>query len=132
MMEKMKKILSQIIAATLGLWLATILVTGAKVELLADSNFFGFSLKALWEIFVLLGITLGLLNYFVKPILDTITLPLRIITFGLFSFLINMLLLWVVDSIFRELTIPLFIPLFYTSLIIWGLHVLLSLIFNKK
>jgi len=41
---------------------------------------------------VILGIILGLLNYFVKPILEVISLPLEIITLGLFTFVINIFL----------------------------------------
>jgi len=127
----MRKLLFHIIAATLGLWLATMFAPGVIVKLYPDSNFFGVGLTALWQIFLLLGVILGILNYFVKPILDVITLPLRIITLGFFSFVIGMALIWIVDYIFKELYIPLWLPLLYTSLIIWGLNFLLS-IFIKE
>lgn len=122
----MKKLLAQIISAGLGLWLATIFVFGVKVFVLPDSNFFGIPLQASWELFVLFGLLLGLLNYFIKPILNTIALPLRIITLGLFSLVINMGLIWVVDYLFKEFRIPLVFPLVLTALIIWGLNLLLT------
>jgi putative membrane protein len=113
----MKKLLFLIIAAVLGLWLATLFVPGVSVTVLADSNFFGVKLTALWEVFLLLGIILGLINFFVKPILNLITLPLRIITLGLFSVIINAVILWLLDTVFRELSVPLYLPLIETSII---------------
>jgi putative membrane protein len=114
------------ISAGLGLWLATLFVAGVLVHVYPDSQFFGFTLTSNWQFFILFGVILGLLNYFVKPILNTIALPLRIITLGLFSFVINMALIWIVDVMFRELSVPFFYSLFWTTLIIWGLNLLLS------
>jgi len=123
----MKRLISLVISAGLGLWLAVLFVPGVTTRLYPGSNFFGIPLTAQWELFLLLGIVLGLLNYFVKPILNTITLPLRIITLGLFGFVINMGLIWVMDYIFKEFSAPWFWPLLWTTLIIW----ILNLIVNK-
>src|SRR3989344_1369787 len=114
----MRKVLYSIFAATVGLWLAMVFIPGVSIRLYSDSHFFGFHLNAIWQIYLLLGLTLGLLNRFVKPVLKLITLPLQIITLGLFTFIINAALIWVVDSIFREFSAPLFWPLFWTTLII--------------
>ncbi len=113
------------VSAGLGLWLATIFMAEVVVKVYPGSNFFGISLTAQWELFLLFAIVIGLLNYFVKPILN-LTLPLRIITLGLFGFLINMFLIWLVDDMFRELTVPLWAPLFWTTLIIWILNFLIN------
>lgn len=128
----LKKILAQIGGAIAGIWLAVTFVPGAHIELLGDSAFFGISLTAVWQVFIILGIILGLLNFFVKPILNLITLPLRILTLGLFGFVINMGLLWVVDVMFREFSAPLFYPLFLTSLIIWAISTVASTIFRNN
>lgn len=123
----MKRLLFQLVAATLGLWLASMFVPGVIITMLPDSSFFGFPLTASWQMVLLLGIILGLLNFFVKPILNVITLPLRIITLGLFSFVINMALIWILDAMFKELYIPLYLPLLFTAVIIWGLNFVLSM-----
>jgi len=122
----MRKLLSQIIAAVAGLWLATMFVPGVVVITYPTSSFFDFSLTAQWEIFVVLGIVLGLLNYFLKPLLKLISLPLEIITLGLFTIAIDMALIWVLDLMFDELTVPLFLPLLYTVLIILGLNIIVK------
>jgi len=126
-----KKLLFQIVAAGLGLWLANMFVPGIRVVILSDSNFFGIDLTTQWQLFLLFSIILGLLNFFVKPILNVITLPLRIITLGLFSFAINAGLIWIVDVVFKELSVPFLYPLLYTTLIIWGLNVISLIVFNR-
>lgn len=114
----MRELILQAISGILGLWLAIQFVSG--VEFIGE-------IKDL----LLIGLILGLLNFFLKPILSFITLPLRLLTFGLFSLFINMLIIWVVDLIFSELTIPLIVPLFWTTIIIWGLGFIISTLFPK-
>ena len=128
----MKRLLSQIVSAAAGLWVATMVVRGVVIRAYPNSSFFGFSLNQTWEIILVLGIVLGLLNYFIRPILKTLALPLEIITLGLFTVVINMALLWFLDLIFDELYIPLFFPLLYTTLIIWGLNVIIQAILVRK
>jgi putative membrane protein len=128
----MKKLLFHVISASTGLWLASLFIPGVFIQPHSDSNFFGFPLTAAWQLFILFGVILGLLNYFVKPILDTITLPLRIITLGLFSFVIGAGLLFAVDILFEELTIPLLFPLLLTTLTIWAINIVVSILINRK
>ncbi len=128
----MKRLFSQVVAAILGLWLATLFVPGVVIRTYPKSNFFGFPLTAQWEIFLVLGIVLGLLNYFLKPLLKTLALPLEIITLGLFTIVINMALLWLLDVMFDELYVPLLLPLLYTTLIIWGLNIIISFFIAKN
>ncbi len=128
----MKKLLYQIIAAFLGLWLAVQFVSGVRVRVYPDSSFFGIPLTSSWHVLLLLGIILGLINSFVKPILKTLTLPLRIITLGLFSLVINLGLIWMVDILFQEITIPWFWSLLYTAVIIWTLNFIIPKLFHKR
>lgn len=129
----MKRLLISMVSAALGLWLAMIFIPGVLVQTYSDSQFFGISLATQWHFLAVFGIVLGLTTFFVKPILDTLTLPLRIITLGLFGFFINMALLWVMDYIFRELSLPLFYPLAWTTIIIFFLRgVLERLLINKS
>ncbi len=114
------------ISAGVGLWLASVFVPGVEVFTGQDSQFFGLPLRAPWQFFIVFGIILGLLNFFVKPILDTITLPLRIITLGLFGFFINMALIFLADYIFSQMHVSLFYPLVWTTVIIWGMAAIIS------
>lgn len=128
----MKKLLSQIIASFAGLWIASSFVPGVIIKIHPESSFFGILLTSPWQIFLVLGIILGLLNFFVKPILKTVALPLEILTLGLFSIIINMALLWILDIMFDELYIPWLWPLLYTTIIIWTLNLIIQKILIKK
>jgi putative membrane protein len=70
------------------------------------------------------GLVLGSINFFIRPLIKFITLPLRIITLGLFTFIINIGIVWFVQAIFQEVQIDGFINLFYTVLIVWALEVI--------
>jgi putative membrane protein len=122
----MKRLISQIVSATLGLWIADYFIKEVSIKLYSNSNFFGISLTSQWQILLILGITLGLINFFLKPIINAITLPLRILTLGLFSIVINMGFLWIIDLMFEELSIPWFLPLFWTTFIIWIINLVIS------
>jgi len=109
----------QIIAGIAGIWLAIMYIPG--VDFIEKGN---------WQILILAGIILGLINFFIKPILKVITLPLRVITFGLFGLVINILTVWIVSFIFPEIIFPQeiiqkIIAFFWTSLIVWGINFIL-------
>jgi len=55
------------------------------------------------EVIILAGIILGILNFPIKPILKILTLPLRILTLGFFSFIINIFILFLLDLPFQDL-----------------------------
>ncbi len=71
------------------------------------------------------GFALGTINFFVRPVICLVTLPLRILTLGLFTFVINVAIVWFAQAIFPEIVIDGVFNLIYTTLIIWILEVLL-------
>ena len=124
----MNRLILQIIAGILGIFLATKFVPGVSLEVIpGQSSLFGIEFTTSWQILLLIGSALGLINFFIKPVLKMITLPLRMLTFGLFSLVINMAMVWTVDILFPELVIQGIIPLFWLSIIIWGVSLLLGL-----
>ncbi len=120
-------LLIQIISAILGLWLAQRFVPNVDFigsffilpTKISDISPFLHTLTSA-------GILLGILNFAVKPILKKITFPLRIITFNLFSLVIAMFLVWLVAIFAPELIIQGLKPLFFTTVSVWGLNLLLS------
>lgn len=110
-----------IISGALGLFLAARFIEG--VEFTGDYK----------TLFIAGGI-LGLVNLFIKPIVDKITLPLRVLTFGLFSLVINMFLVWIIaDVLFPgEIEIKGIMALFWTTVIIWALNFFFGLYISKK
>ena len=99
MTSKFRKLILQIIAGILGIWLASQLINGVEFT---DT----------FRTLCYAGLILGLINFFIKPVLNLITLPLRILTFGLFSLLINMGIVWAIEIFFEELSIAGLYPLF--------------------
>ena len=125
----------RIAAGILGLFLAVKFVPGVtfKGELfLIPRN--EEEIHAFFGTLVFIGAFLGILNAIVKPILNKITLPLRIITLNLFSLVIAMAMIWITKIIFPELVIKGLVPLFWTTIIVWGLGFILTkwLPSNKK
>lgn len=116
----MRTIFFQIISGILGLWLAKQFIFG--VEITGHSPY---------TTLLFAGFTLGLVNLIIKPILKFITLPLRMLTFGLFGLVINIMMVWLVDLFFDQLKIEGIVPLLWTTLIIWGLAFLLPLFFRQ-
>ena len=112
-----------IIASILGLYLATLFVPGVHI----DGSGAQFWKSLLWA-----GLILGLLHIFIKPILDLITLPLRIITLGLFGILINIAIVEITDILFPSVHIKGFVALLLTSLIVWGVDIIISFVVNRK
>jgi len=128
----MKKLFSQIVAAVLGLWLSVMFVPEVSIRLFSDSNFFGILVNQQWQIILILGIALGLINFFVRPVIGFIAFPLKILTLGLFSIVVNMAMIWLLDVIFREITVPLIFPLLWTTFIVWVLNFIIQKVLVKS
>lgn len=96
-----------LLVSGLSVFLADYLLTGVKV-----GNF----IQA-----VMVGIVLGIVNTFIKPIILLFTLPLNLLTFGLFTFVINALMVLLVSKL---------VPDFYVANFWWALafSVVVSLI----
>ena len=74
-----------------------LLVTAIVVFLLA--NWLpGLAIESYWTA-IIVAIVLGLLNLLVKPVLVLFTLPVTILTFGLFLLVINALMIMLCDGL---------------------------------
>ena len=77
--------------------LASLLVNGLAVGLTAYLLQAGVQLDG-WAPLLVATIVLGVLNTLVRPILKLISLPVTILTLGLFSLVINGLMVWLASS----------------------------------
>ena len=78
--------------------------------------------------YAIAGIVLSLLNMLVRPALKLISLPIIILTLGLFTIVINALLLWLVDYIFDFVTISDIITLVWATIVIGIVNMVVSTI----
>lgn len=63
-----------------------------------------------WKVALVAAIVLGVVNTFVKPLLAFITLPLNVITLGLFTFVLNAVMLVLAAYIVPGFTIDGLLP----------------------
>jgi putative membrane protein len=61
---------------------------------------------------------LGLVNAVVKPILVLLTLPLTIVSLGLFLFVINAITIWLAGAITPGFDVAGFLPAFLGSIVL--------------
>lgn len=59
---------------------------------------------------VIVAVILGLLNITIRPILFVLTLPITLITFGLFAIVLNGILFWFVASFVEGFVVDGFVP----------------------
>lgn len=108
-----RKIILHIISGVIGFWLA-------------DRYIPGVDFTGSFEVLLSIGLVFGLLNFFIKPILNALTLPLRILTLGLFGIIINMAIIWLMDILFQELVVIGLTALFWTAVITGILGLIVS------
>jgi putative membrane protein len=107
------------------------LVINALVILLVSHLVPGFEVAsfyaALW-----VAIVLGLINITLKPLLIILTLPINILTLGLFTFVINALLLLLTASIVKGFEIHGFFWALVASLLISVFHMLATRLLARQ
>lgn len=76
--------------------------------------------------YFLAGIVLGILNMVIRPILKTISFPLIILTLGIFTLVINAILLWLVDYAFASVLIQNFTALAWATVVVTVVNMIVS------
>jgi len=100
----MVSIITRWLIITVAILLASTLVPGIEVDTLMTA--------------ILAAAVLGLINVFIKPVLLILTLPLSILTLGVFTFFLNALLLEFVAYFVKGFRVHSFLAAFLGSLII--------------
>jgi putative membrane protein len=101
-------------------------IIGNALALLATTIVPGILFKG--DVLTLLaaGAILGLFNLIVRPLAMLLSLPLLILTLGLFYFILNAILLWVASAIIPGYSIAGFVPALIGSLVMtvvnWLVH----------
>lgn len=82
---------------------------------------------ALW-----LAVFFAIINIIIKPILVIITLPINILTLGLFTFVINALLVWFSSTIIQGFSVAGFLPALFFSVVLSIVSYLLNTLLKTK
>ena len=75
---------------------------------------------------LLVALVLGIINALIRPVLFFLTLPINILSLGLFTFVLNALLFWSVTWFVPGFTVDSFVSAFVASFLVS----LMSLIFS--
>lgn len=86
----------------------------------------GVTINGLWAA-VIAALVLGLLNAIVRPILLLLTLPVTLLTLGLFIFILNAFIFWFASTLISGFTVSGFLPALLGSLVVS----LVSIIANR-
>ena len=91
----------------------------------------GISFAGSWFQLLVAGAIFGLLNLIVRPIALLLSVPLLVLTLGLFYFVLNGLLLWGFSKLLPGYDVAGFVPGLLGSLVIWIVNLLLGMFFKK-
>ena len=91
------------IVSAIAILIAAYLIPGVTVDLLGA---------------IVLAVVLALINVFLKPIISLLTLPLNIVTLGLFSLVVNALLVLLAAMIVTGFEVAGFWPAFFFAIVI--------------
>ena len=80
---------------------------------------------------IVTALILGLINALIRPVLFLLTLPITILTLGLFSLILNGLLFWFVSTIVEGFVVSGFWPAFWGALILSVVGWLINIFFKK-
>ncbi len=98
-------IIIRILISAVAVYIASIFVPGIRVSGGATT-------------YLIVAIVLGLLNAFVKPILTILTIPITIITLGLFLIVLNVLMVYLAAYLVSGFTVSGFIAALLFSIVV--------------
>jgi len=108
-------IIVRLIVNGLALWVATEIVDGVSITSDSTSN----------QVVTLLIVALifGVVNAVIKPIVKLLSLPLLILTLGLFTLIVNALMFWLTSWIADVLDVPFHVDGFFWEAVLGALVV---------
>ena len=89
----------------------------------------GISVDPIWTALIV-GACLTLFNMFIKPIINILTLPINLITLGLFSLVINGAIFWYLGTIISGFKVSTFYAAFIGALLVSILNWILNKVFH--
>ena len=115
----MLRLIIHILSNAIGIWAAARLVHGI--------HFYGN-----WKWLILAGAVLGFINFFMKPIVKIISLPLIWVTLGLFTIVINVLMFNLVAHVVDVLVIDTWTAAFWAVVVISAINYVVSSLIKEE
>ena len=102
------------------------------VALMAASHFIdNFVIEPGLNNLLLAAVILTFINALIKPIIKLIFTPIILLTFGLGVLIVNTLMLYLLDKLLPSITITGILPLFYATLIISAVNLVVNFIAKR-
>ncbi|GEN81591.1 phage holin family protein [Actinotalea fermentans] len=104
------KFLLKVIINAVAIWLATLVLSGLEVV-------GGDETAQRVLVFLAVALVFGVVNAIVKPVVKLLSLPLYILTLGLFTVVVNAAMLWLVGWLSEQTDYGLRIDNFWTAVV---------------
>lgn len=98
------QLLIRLVILTLGVLVAVNVIDGVNVPEIKDA--------------IVVAVVFGLLNAFLKPVLQILALPVTILTLGIFYFVINVFIVYLTEFIVPQFTVDGFFPALLFSIVV--------------
>ena len=108
------RLLSYLLVNSIAILIATEILPGVKVDAITTV--------------IIVAIVLGAINTFIKPIVLLFTLPINLLTLGLFTFVINALLVLLTDQLIAGFSVTNFFSALLFSLVVSLISSFLSML----
>lgn len=84
-----------------------------------------------WTALLLLGLVIGVIDAIVRPVVQFLSLPLTILTLGLFQLVLNALLLYLASLVVSDFKIDNFLWAVLGGIVLGIIHAILEAIFGR-
>lgn len=112
-------------------WLINTVALWAAVELVPGIDF-----RGNWQGLAILALIFGIVNALIGPVLRFLTCPLIVLTLGLFTLILNAIMLGLTAWIGQQLGFPFYIhgpiPALWGAVVISAVSVVLSMLLREK
>lgn len=88
----------------------------------------GITISGGWVNILLVALVWSIITMIIRPVLRILTFPLTVLTFGLFSFILNALLFWGMTLVVPGFAVTGFIPALLGALVLSILSSLISMV----
>lgn len=91
----------------------------------------GVSFSGFWPALITSAV-FGLINAIIRPIMIILTLPINVLTLGLFTLIINAFMFWLASTIVKGFEVTSFSAAFWGALVYWLIITLINYLLEDR
>lgn len=120
-MKFLASLLMRWLVSSLGLWIAAGILGENSISYQDDT-----------QVILIAGLLLALINMFIRPIVMFLSLPAILLTLGLFTLIVNGLMVSLVSALYEPLHIANFLSAILAGMVIGLVNYLITTILERK